>query len=116
MLVSYKTRQASSYGAETALQSGTALLLSGLDPDQTYDVRIRAQDTLGGQVEAVRTLMPRSWAMKFRPNGQGVGFGKAPTEGKVLELGNGWVLKLNDANGNSVTLSYAQLQQLLNLI
>lgn len=116
MWVSYKTRQASSYGAETALQSGTALLLSGLDPDQTYDVRIRAQDTLGGQVEALRTLMPRSWAMKFRPNGQGVGFGKAPTQQNELELGNGWVLKLNDANGNSVTLSYAQLQQLLNLI
>ena len=114
--VSSKTRQASSYGAETALQSGTALVLSGFDPDQSYDVRLRAEDSLGSQVEVLRVLLPRSWAMKFRPDGQGVGFGKAPTQGDVLELGNGWALKLNDANGNSVTLSYAQLQQLLYLL
>ena len=113
---SFKTRQAEAYGPETALTGGTAQLLSGLDPDQAWDVKLRARDTLGGQVEAVRTLTPRAWAMKFRPDGQGVGFGKAPTEANVLELGNGWCLKLSDANGSSVTLSYAQLTQLLNLI
>ena len=113
---SSKLRDASGYGPETAMQSAAALVLSGFDPDQSYEVRLRATDTLGGETTVVRTLMPRSWAMKFRPNGKGVAFGKAPTEANVLELGNGWNLKLNDANGNSVTLSYAQLVALLNLI
>ena len=112
----FKTRQADTYGAETALQSGTAQVLSGLDPDQAWDVKLRARDTLGGQVETLRTLTPRAWAMKFRPDGQGVGFGRAPTEGRVLELGEGWSLKLNDAGGNAVTLDYTRLRQLLNLI
>lgn len=80
------------YGAEQTLASGTASKLGGgtLDPDKKLSMRITATDALGNSTQTTVLLPPRVWAMKFRPNGQGVGFGMAPSQDKVLELPAGW--------------------------
>lgn len=84
-----------SYGSETTLTSGSASILGGtLDPDQTLSVRLTATDALGTATQVYVTLPPRVWAMKFRPNGMGVGFGMAPTEDNVLQLPTGWKIKI----------------------
>ena len=86
-----------SYGAENALQSGTRCILGGtLDPDRKLSVRITAKDSLNTETATAVLLPPRIWAMKFRPNGQGVGFGMAPTEDRVLQLPAGWKIKIGD--------------------
>lgn len=86
-----------SFGTENALQSGIARVLGGsLDPDQKLRVRVRAKDTLTDFTETTVTLPPRTWAMKFRPDGMGVGFGMAPTEANVLQLPAGWKIKIGD--------------------
>ena len=86
-----------SYGAENALTSGIPSILAGtLDPDQKLEVRITAKDSLNTEAFTVEMLPPRVWAMKFRPNGLGVGFGMAPTEDRVLQLPAGWKIKIGD--------------------
>lgn len=86
-----------SYGAEITLQSGVAGVIGGTqDPDKTLSVRLTATDALGSVTQVFVTLPPRVWAMKFRPNGQGVGFGMAPTEDHVLQLPAGWKIKIGD--------------------
>lgn len=86
-----------SYGAENALTSGSPSILAGtLDPDQKLEVRITAKDSLNTEAFTVVLLPPRVWAMKFRPNGLGVGFGMAPTEDRVLQLPAGWKIKIGD--------------------
>lgn len=86
-----------SYGAENALTSGSTRILGGtLDPDQKLEVRITAKDSLNTEAFTVVLLPPRVWAMKFRPNGLGVGFGMAPTEDRVLQLPAGWKIKIGD--------------------
>ena len=98
------------------LQSETPKYISSFSPDQAFDVKLELTDSLGNSTYYEKRLPSRAWAMKFRPDGNGVGFGKAPQADGRLELGNGWVLAMNDANGNTITLSYAQLQALLALI
>ena len=43
---------------------------------------------------ALRRLPTRRWAMKFRPDGQGVAFGKAPEQARCLELPGDWQIRL----------------------
>lgn len=86
---------AGSYGAEIYLHSGAASVLGGtLDPDQRLRVRVTVNDDLGIETRTEILLPPQAWAMKFRPNGQGVGFGMAPTEDRVLQLPSGWKIKI----------------------
>ena len=83
------------YGAETALESGAAAVLGGtLSPDRSYLVRLTATDALGNTGRAVVKLPTRKWAMKFRPGGMGLAFGKAPEADNVLELPEGWGLTI----------------------
>ena len=83
-----------SWSSAVALGSGTARILSGLSPDSSYEFRISASDSLGGAAVYTQTLPTRLWAMKFRPNGQGVAFGKAAEHDKALELPADWSLRL----------------------
>ena len=82
-----------SYGQETALTSGTAAILGPVSPDQSYTVRITATDRLGNSSLWYASVPTRRWAMKFRANGSGVAFGKAPESDGVFEIADGWAVK-----------------------
>ena len=93
LTVKHKAAAASSYGAATQLQSGTAQILGGaLDADTSYIVMLTVEDSLHNTADATVTLSTRQWSMKFRPDGEGVGFGKAPEHSKALEIPADWTL------------------------
>ena len=81
------------FGAEQAVPC----VLGGLSPDRSVQIRLRGADAMGGEVTAQRTLPTRRWAMKFRPDGLGVAFGKAPESGQALELPQDWELLFGSA-------------------
>lgn len=78
---------------ETA-ETETRILSSGFSPDTSWEVRLRVTDSLGNSAETLIKLPTRQWAMKFRADGQGVAFGKAPEYGNALELPAGWTLMI----------------------
>ena len=102
------------YGAETALQAGVPAVLTGFSPDTAYELRLTLTDRLGSAAQYTQRFPTRAWAMKFRPDGNGVAFGKAAETDAALELGPGWSLKLHDSQGNSVALDYETLVRILN--
>ena len=81
------------YGAETSLASGVLSVLGPTSPDRSYNVRFSAADDLGGSAVYYDTLPTREWAVKFRPNGRGVAFGKAAETDAVFEIADGWAVK-----------------------
>ena len=100
LTVAHKTRDAASYGVETALENDTALVIGTISADKSYQVRLYARDALGNASSVTVDLPTQHWAMKFRPGGMGVGFGKAPEHDRCIELPTGWVIRI----GNSVVL------------
>ena len=68
--------------------------LSGVDPDVSYVVKLQATDLVGSTAEFEQSMSTRAWAMKFRPTGNGVGFGKAPEADKAIEIPSDWTLKI----------------------
>ena len=89
----YLKEAGGSYGGGYNLNlDGSARVLgSGLvDPDKNYVVKIEATDSLGNVGVATGTIPQMKWAMKFRPDGQGVGFGRAPAHDKALEIPADW--------------------------
>lgn len=86
----YSKTLSGSYGSGTALQSGVASQLGGMDPDVIYDIKIEITDTVGNTGAVTRRLAGRSWALRFRANGQGVGFGMAPQADKRLQVPADW--------------------------
>lgn len=86
----YRKTVSGSYGSGTALQSGVASVIGGMDPDVIYDVKIEITDTVGNSGAVTRRLTGRAWALRFRANGQGVGFGMAPQADKRLQLPADW--------------------------
>lgn len=101
MSAAHKRTDAASYGTETALQNDTALVIGTISPDYSYQVRLTVTDALGGSAQLIVALATQHWAMKFRPGGMGVGFGKAPEHDNCIELPSGWVIRI----GNSVVVS-----------
>ena len=85
-----------SFGAPETLAPGQATILTGCSPDISYEVKIAALDGLGRETVVLRRLATRRWAMKFRPDGQGVAFGKAPERARALELPSNWGLYLGE--------------------
>ena len=81
------------YGAENALTSGAASVLGPVSADRSYTVRFTASDSLGSASVYYVSVPTRKWAMKFRPNGSGVAFGKAPEADGVFEIADGWAVK-----------------------
>ena len=79
-----------SYGPETALVSGTPAVLGPVSPDLSYVVRITAADAVGGTAAYYETIPTRRWAMKFRPDGSGVAFGKAAETDGRFEVTEDW--------------------------
>ena len=91
-------RGSGSFGAAETLSSGAGRVLGGaLEPDSGYRLRFTASDALGNSVSVIRELPTRVWAMKFRPDGKGVAFGKAAEYGKALELPADWELRFGAA-------------------
>lgn len=90
-------KRGESWGGSVALSSGVERILSGIDPDSSYEIWIQADDALGGQAAFTQILPTRVWAMKFRPDGSGVAFGKAAEHDKALELPADWTIRLGDA-------------------
>ena len=84
-----------SYGSSEALTSGQARIsTANLNADTSYTVRITATDALGNTDVYYQVLPTRKWAMKFRPNGQGVAFGKAAEYDKTFEVAADWTTRL----------------------
>ena len=107
----YSKTVSGSYGSGTALQSGVASVIGGMDPDVIYDIKIEITDTVGNSGVVTRRLAGRAWALRFRANGKGVGFGMAPQADKRLQIPADWSLCL----GNT-TLTESELQALKALI
>ena len=82
-----------SYGTEYTLTSGTARVIGSLSVDKSYTVRIIATDSLGNSATYTVKIPTKTWAMKFRPNGQGVAFGKAAEYDKTFEIADDWTIK-----------------------
>ena len=92
----------------TSITSGTRKIINAsLQPDRTYTVTIVAEDRLGNTATVVRTLPGRKWAMKFRADGDGVAFGKAPEHSKAAEFPEDWTIYVGDCRywGKRVTLA-----------
>ena len=83
-----------SFGPETAMTSELLAILTGQDPDRSCECRITATDGLGRSATALCRLPTRRWAVKFRPDGLGVAFGKAPESVRALELPGDWDIRL----------------------
>ena len=97
----HKRTDAAPYGTETTLQNDTALVIGTISPDYSYQVRLTVTDALGNSAQVIVALATQHWAMKFRPGGMGVGFGKAPEHDNCIELPAGWVIRI----GNTVVVS-----------
>ncbi|MBR0040965.1 MAG: InlB B-repeat-containing protein [Oscillospiraceae bacterium] len=76
------------------LTSGVATRKSGISADVTYLVTIKATDALNNSVFYYAQIPSRKWAMKFRPTGNGVAFGKAAEYDNTFEVTPDWAVKL----------------------
>ena len=107
-VLNVRTRRPSgAWSGETALASGTAAILSGFNPDLSCELRLSLTDGLGNAASYSQILPTRVWAMKFRPDGSGVAFGKAAERSRALELGPGWALVFRDTEGHEAVIDYA---------
>ena len=71
-------------------------MIGTISPDSSYRIRLKATDRLGNSALLTVELPTQRWAMKFRPNGLGVGFGKAPEHDNCIELPAGWVIRIGE--------------------
>ena len=74
------------------LVSGEYTYITLFSPNYTWDVKLTLTDSLGNSVSFEQRLPTIAWAMKFRENGQGVGFGKAPEYGDAIEVPDTWAI------------------------
>ncbi len=79
-----------SWAERGSMTSGAALTVGTYSADTTYDVRIVLTDALANTAQYEQRLPARAWAMKFRPDGNGVAFGKAAEHDKALEIPADW--------------------------
>ena len=94
------------YGSETALSDGSTRVLGPISADASYTVRLKAEDRLGNTAVYYQTLPTRKWAMKFRPNGEGVAFGKAAEHDRTFEINPDWAVKIG---GHDVSRKYVSV-------
>ena len=71
-----------------------ALNIDGAPVHKPYTIRSGPKDALGTETVYSHRLPTRRWAMKFRPDGNGVAFGKAAEYGGALELPGDWDIRL----------------------
>ena len=84
---------AGSFGEAMSLSSGVRQIVSGLDADLNYEAELTVRDRVGGSGVLLLQIPGRRWAMKFREQGDGVGFGLAPQGGSRLEIPESWEIR-----------------------
>lgn len=89
----YTAAGSGSYTDKGTLTSGTRKILSTYSTDTSYRVKIELTDALGNTASYTQLVSTAAWAMKFRPTGNGVAFGKAAENAKSLEMPSDWVLR-----------------------
>lgn len=94
LTVAHKRTEDAAFGTETTLQNDTAMVIGTISADSSYLVRLTVTDALGKTASVTVALATQHWAMKFRPGGMGVGFGKAPEHDNCIELPSGWVIRI----------------------
>lgn len=80
-----------------SLTPGTQRIVSGFDPDESLELRFVAEDALGEQGLSIHRIPGRRWAMRFRPDGRGVAFGKSPEFDRALEIPADWEIRRGDS-------------------
>jgi len=83
-----------SYMTPYSLTSGTASVRGAIGADTSYTVKITATDALNNSSVYYAEIPTRKWAMKFRPTGNGVAFGKNAEFNNVFEVAPDWTVKL----------------------
>lgn len=78
------------YGIERDLTDNVARVVGTISADASYTVRITATDSLGNTALYYAPVPSRKWAMKFRPGGEGVAFGKTAEYDAALEIPADW--------------------------
>ena len=96
LTVAHKRTEDAAFGTEVSLQNDTAMVIGTISADYSYQVRLTATDALGKTASVTVALATQHWAMKFRPSGMGVGFGKAPEHDNCIELPSGWVIRIGN--------------------
>ena len=94
LTVAHKRTEDAAFGTEVTLQNDTAMVIGTISADSSYQVRLTVTDALGKTASVTVALATQHWAMKFRPGGMGVGFGKAPEHDNCIELPSGWVIRI----------------------
>lgn len=87
-----KAASASSWSSVGAITNGVRFGGS-YSFNATYDARVRITDALGSSSLYIVSIPSAAWVMKFRPNGNGVAFGKAAESDNVFEVA--WKAKFN---------------------
>ena len=98
MYFEYKERSASTWTRHaTAMQDNTGIIVGGtLDPIVSYSTRVYVEDSLGGTY-VYYGISTSAVAFNLRPTADsGAAFGGYAEEDKVLELKNGWKLRVED--------------------
>ena len=95
MLVYTKT-PSGSWSAQGRIYSNVEAGFQNFSPDNTIDVQIVLTDNLHNTAAYIQRLPTRAWAMKFRPDGNGVGFGKAPESDAGIEMPDTWELRFGE--------------------
>ena len=94
-----------SYGTAYSLTSGTRTIKGTILADTSYTVRIRATDGLGNTTTYYAPIPTRKWAMKFRPTGEGVAFGKTAEYDNALEIPADWDFRIGGERPFTITPS-----------
>lgn len=81
----------------TALQNGTAAVLSGFAAHSTYEVELSVTDTLGKEKTVVCTVPTEAVSFALAEGGVGAGFGKHPEQAGLDMAWGIWM------NGNPIT-------------
>ena len=82
-----------SFGSAYTLTSGTSAIKGTISADTSYTVRLTAADALGNTATYDAQIPTRKWAMKFRPTGNGVAFGKNAEYNNTFEICPEWDVK-----------------------
>lgn len=89
MTLDSSTKQVSADGTTFTISTNT-VIISSVDADVSWEVKVGVTDTVGNSSETTRQVPTRSWAMKFNSTATAVGFGKAPEHTNALEIPSGW--------------------------
>lgn len=66
--------------------------MGGALTGDSYTVRLRVRDTVGGEGVYTLRLYHQQWAVKLNENGTAIGFGMAPTAANAVMVASSWRL------------------------